>query len=223
MIAIDQLIRSSRKTVSLVVTPEGKLVVRAPLRLSKARIDELIARKTDWIARHQAKALQNAPATPLERFTDGQLFWYLGQPYPLKIVDHQQAALTFVGAFLLARRALPQAEQVFQTWYRQQAAQILAERTALLSKSSGLAYQAVKITSARTRWGSCSATDTLSFPWRLVMAPLPVIDYVVVHELVHTIERNHQKKFWETVAILAPAYQEHRQWLKSNHANLRII
>ena len=55
------------------------------------------------------------------------------------------------------------------------------------------------------------------------MAPLPVIDYVVVHELVHTVERNHQKKFWDTVAILAPAFKEHKQWLKSNSPNLRII
>ena len=67
MIAIDQLIRSSRKTVSLVVTPEGKLVVRAPLRLSKARIDELIARKTDWIARHQAKARSAGMSLPDRR------------------------------------------------------------------------------------------------------------------------------------------------------------
>jgi predicted metal-dependent hydrolase len=223
MIPIDQLIRSKRKTVSLVITPEGKLLVRAPLRLPKARIEELVNHKVDWITRHQAQARLSAPVLFTDRFADGQLFWFLGQRYVLHMIDRQRPALSFAGAFFLARPALPQAAKVFQEWYRKQAALILSERTALLSRQSGLTYQSVKITSARTRWGSCSPKNVLSFPWRLVMAPLPVIDYVVVHELVHTIEPNHQKKFWEKVSSLAPAYKEYKKWLKSNSPSLRII
>jgi predicted metal-dependent hydrolase len=222
-IPIDQLIRSSRKTLGLVVTAEGKLVVRAPQRLSRARIEEYIALKADWIARHQAQARQAKPAAPADRFTDGQRFWFLGQSYPLQVVDRLRPALTFDRGFILAQPALPQAERAFEAWYRKQAAQILAERTAVLAKKFGFSYRAVRITSARTRWGSCSSKNVLSFPWRLVMAPLPVIDYVVVHELVHTIEHNHQKKFWEKVAALAPAFKEHKQWLKSNSPSLRIL
>jgi predicted metal-dependent hydrolase len=223
MIPIDQLIRTKRKTISLVITREGKLVVRAPLRLPKSHIEELVNRKVDWITRHQAQVRQGLPTLCAARFTDGQQFWFLGQSYELEVVDRQRPVLSFDGAFYLARPALTHAEKVFQTWYRQQAAKILIERTALLSRKFGFPYQAVKITSARTRWGSCSPNNVLSFPWRLVMAPLPVIDYVVVHELVHTIERNHQKKFWEKVTTLDPAYKDHIQWLKSNSPTMLII
>jgi len=223
MIPIDQLIRSKRKTISLVITSKGKLVVRAPLRLPKTHIEELVNRKVDWITRHQAQARQRVPTLSENRFTDGQLFWFLGQSYALQVIDRQQPALIFNNAFLLARPELPQAEKIFKAWYRKQAAQILNERSAILSDKFGLHYRAVKITSARTRWGSCSPKNVLSFPWRLVMAPLPVIDYVVLHELVHTVIRNHQKKFWEKVAVLSPSYKEYKQWLKSNSPTLRII
>jgi predicted metal-dependent hydrolase len=223
MIPIDLLIRTKRKTISLAITQEGKLVVRAPLHLPKSRIEELVNRKVDWITRHQAQARLGLPTVCADRFTNGQQFLFLGQPYELEVIERQSPALSFNSAFYLARPELPHAEKVFQAWYRQQAAQILHERTALLSRKFGFYYQAVKITSARTRWGSCSPNNVMSFPWRLVMAPLPVIDYVVVHELVHTIERNHQKKFWEKVSALDPAYKDHIKWLKSNSPTLRII
>ena len=209
MISIDQLIRSKRKTVSLEITHEGKLVVRAPLHLPKSRIEELVNHKFDWITRRQAQAHQGLPIPGADRFTNGQQFWFLGQRYELTVVDHQTQPLSFAGVFYLGRQALPHAEKIFQAWYRQQANQILNERTALLSRKIGFHYQAVKITSARTRWGSCSPKKVLCFPWRLVMAPLPVIDYVVIHELVHTVEPNHQKKFWEKVTALVPDYKDH--------------
>jgi len=79
---------------------------------------------------------------------------------------------------------------------------VLSDRVAWYSKKSGIIVKQIKITSANSRWGSCSAKGTLSFPWRLVMAPVPVIDYVVIHELIHVIEKNHSKDFWDKVHVL---------------------
>ncbi len=85
-----------------------------------------------------------------------------------------------------------------------------------------LTYQRIKISSARTRWGSCSSRGTLSFTWRLVMAPLPVIDYVVIHELAHLIERNHSNRFWQQVGSMEPDYAKYRSWLKENSPRLTL-
>ncbi len=193
------------------------------MNLPKKRIEAFINQKSGWIIKHQAIAIQVKPTSSAERFTDGQNFWFLGKCYPLKIVNQPGPALFLNDAFCLSESSISQAEAVFQAWYRLQANQIINERTAEIARKSHLHYQAIKITTARSRWGSCSPKDVLSFPWRLVMAPLPVIDYVVIHELVHTVERNHQKKFWDIVARLDPGFQDHIKWLKSNSPALRIL
>ena len=105
---------------------------------------------------------------------------------------------------------------VFEKWYRARALQVLSERVNLLAARFGFRYEKLRITSARTRWGSCSSRGTLSFVWRLVMAPLEVIDYVVIHELTHLKIKNHSAQFWAEVARLMPAYKSSRDWLKKN-------
>ena len=77
-------------------------------------------------------------------------------------------------------------------------------------------FNRVFIKGQKTRWGSCSKQRNLSFNWRLVMAPLPVIDYVVAHELAHLVEMNHSRKFWALVEQIYPGYSLHRAWLKEN-------
>ncbi|MBK7452806.1 MAG: M48 family metallopeptidase [Anaerolineales bacterium] len=80
----------------------------------------------------------------------------------------------------------------------------------------------MKISSARTRWGSCSPDGTLNFTWRLVMAPLEVIDYVVIHELAHLRVKNHSSKFWDVVKAIDPQYKEKRKWLRENGGKLNL-
>ncbi len=122
-----------------------------------------------------------------KHYTEGETFLYLGQSYPLAIVTRQRPALSFNGTtFRLAKSALPKAEQVFTRWYKEQATLLLFERVLTIAGKHGFEYQKIRISSARTRWGSCSSRGTLSFTYRLVMAPLEVVDYVVLHELVHT-------------------------------------
>ena len=95
------------------------------------------------------------------------------------------------------------------------AAQLIPQRVTFYSDITGIDCKKVKITSAKKRWGSCSSRGNLNFSWRLVLAPLPVIDYVVVHELAHIIHRNHSKRFWALVKKLYPNYKTCRKWLRS--------
>jgi predicted metal-dependent hydrolase len=215
-IPIDRLVRSRRKTVAILIEPDGQLTVRAPLRLSEPRIQAFVESHADWIAKNLAR-LQAAPPVPIHRYADGETFLYLGQAYPLILVHARHPALAFDGAaFRLARSSLPKAEETFARWYKQQARLYLTERVIALAGAHAFCYQKIRISSARTRWGSCSSRGTLSFTYRLVMAPAEVLDYVVLHELVHTQIKNHSKTFWNKVAELMPDYRRRLAWLKKN-------
>lgn len=208
-----QLIRSKRKTLALVVKPDGSLLVRAPLRTPKAVIEEFIDKNRRWIEKHQAKAIAYLPPVP-RQYVRGETFPYLGTAYPLEIVEGQREPLRLDGAFKLAASRQSDAARVFEHWYREQARQVLSARVEIVARQHDFQYKGIRITSARTRWGSCSATGSLSFSWRLILAPLAVVDYVVVHELVHTVFHNHSKQFWHRVGTIIPEYQEHRRWLR---------
>ena len=215
-IPIDRLVRSRRKTVAILIDRDGRLTVRAPLRLSMPRIQEFVESHAGWIAKTLAR-LQAVSPPPAQRYADGETLLFLGQAYPLSIVPARRPALTFDGAaFQLAKSSLPGAVGIFEAWYRQQARLFLAERVPVLAKKHGFKYQKIRISSARTRWGSCSSRGTLSFTYRLIMAPAEVVDYVILHELVHTQIRNHSKTFWNKVAELMPDYKPRLAWLKKN-------
>ena len=118
--------------------------------------------------------------------------------------------------FKLSESAQPQAKSVFEAWYKNQAGTLIPERVNLYARRDKFKFNKLRISSARKRWGSCSAKRTLSFTWRLVMAPLDVIDYVVVHELCHLIRLDHSEKYWDLVAGILPDYKLKRKWLKDN-------
>ena len=218
---IDKIIRSRRRTIALVIEGDGSLIVRAPLRASEKTIRELVAQKADWVARAQAKMRQNRP--PERRFVAGEALPLMGQAHPLKIVQTQRASLAFEnGVFLLAQKAQPRAREAFQLWYKKMAAVLLPARLETLAAKHNLHPKKVRISSARTRWGSCSTSGTISLTWRLVMAPPEVIDYVIVHELAHIKVKNHSKDFWNLVADLMPDYKKHLGWLKKHGQSLDI-
>ncbi len=218
---IDQIVRSKRKSLALVIQPDGKLIVRAPLHIRKKEIEQIVWRKTDWILTQQAEMLARAKQNQPRQVAAGESFFFLGDLYPLQLVDQSQQTLAFdKSTFRLSASLLPVAAEVFKEWYRMQAQWLLAERVAYYAQQHDFHYKKVRITSATTRWGSYSTSGTLSFPWRLVMAPPEMIDYIVVHELVHTRFQNHSKDFWQGVAAIIPDYQEHRNWFKQNGGKL---
>lgn len=215
-----RLVRSRRRTLALIVERDGSLTVRAPLRLPASEIARFVDARSDWIARMRARAARSAPA--IHRYQEGETFPYLGVEYPLRLVCDGQAGLEFDGAFLLDRTLQDQGQRLFTAWYRRQARRHLEERVAHFAGAHGFAPARVRISSARTRWGSCSQKGTLSFTWRLTMAPEAIIDYVVVHELCHLREPNHSPAFWALVESILPDYRLHRSWLKQHGERLQL-
>jgi predicted metal-dependent hydrolase len=216
---INQILRSKRKTIALIIKPDGSLLVRAPLWTADKEIVKFIRNNTSWIEKKQAEARATLPMEP-KQYCAGELFLYLGNTYPLEIVKGQKKPLLLEASFQLAETAHPEAGLAFERWYRNQARHILTERVNVFASQYDLHFQGIKITSARTRWGSCSSNGSLNFSWRLILAPMEAVDYVVVHELVHTIYHNHAKRFWKKVEEILPDYRERRKWLRNNGQRL---
>ncbi|MGD0707762.1 MAG: SprT family zinc-dependent metalloprotease [Anaerolineaceae bacterium] len=219
---IDQIIYSRRKTLALIVRADGTLLVRAPQRTNRLQIVQFVESKADWVRRAQEKVKRLPSPAPAREYKPGEIFLYLGKSYRLEIVDKASAALVLKDRFYLAHKSLPTAAAVFTAWYKRRAREVLTARVQQYATRLGFKVNHVRITSAQRRWGSCSAKGTLCFTWRLVMAPPPVIDYVVVHELAHLRERNHSKRFWSLVQSFMPDYKTRQDWLKRNGATLSL-
>ncbi len=220
------LIKSKRrrKTISLHIKEGGEIVIRAPHQASKREIEEFIGEREAWVVeklteeKERRKELQKA-------FIPGEKFLYLGELYPLEIDEtgHKELPLKLsFGNFVLNRDCLEQARDLFIEWYKREAKEKIEGRVRYYSSRLNLFPRGTRITGAKSRWGSCSRDDRLSFSWRIVMAPLRVIDYILVHELVHIREKNHSGRFWDALERILPDYRERRSWLKKNGHSLSL-
>ena len=218
-IEISQIIRTRRRTLALVIQKDGALVVRAPRRASEKLIREFAEKHAYWILRKQAEVRAAVPVLEKE-FINGETFPYLGKTYTLEIIKGQRTRLILDGNFKMAETARKDAEEVFQRWYRKRAEEVIPEHVRGFAEGYAFQYQKIRIGSARTRWGSCSSKGTLSFSWRLILAPIEVVDYVVVHELCHTLVHDHSSRFWKQVERIIPNYKEYKRWLRKNGQNV---
>jgi predicted metal-dependent hydrolase len=212
------IIRSHRRTIALIVENDGSVIIRAPYRLSRTVIDKFFEDHADWIREKQNLVKLNNP--PPHRFVDGEIFYFLGKEYPLKIVTDQSVLLHLEGEFLLHEKAIPNATAIFTDWYREQAFEVIGDRLTQLARHFDINYKKFRISNARKRLGSCSNRGTLSFTWRLILAPIEVIDYIIIHELTHISIPNHSKQFWNQVKQYMPDYSIHKSWLKSHGKRL---
>ena len=158
-------------------------------------------------------------------FLPGEKFLYLGEWYPLEIqesgFEETPLKLAF-GKFILHCDPTVEARNLFSLWYKKEAKAKITERVNDYSRRFQLFPEGIKITSARLRWGSCSRDNRLSFSWRIIMASLPVIDYILIHELCHIREKNHSRKFWAYLESVFPDYKEHKHWLRENGHLLQL-
>jgi len=216
-VKIDRLFRSKRRTLALIVHSDGSLEVRAPMRLSQAEIQAFVESKAAWIDRQRAK-LDSSVSCPLRNgYANGSHLWLLGQPLAIEYTQTPARSIQVLDRRILIPAGLQaNAEAALERWYRAEARRVIQQQVDIFSQRHGLVYNGIRISAARSRWGSCGANNWLNFPYRLVMAPLVVIDYVVVHELVHTLERNHSRAFWSKVATILPEYRLACRWLKLN-------
>lgn len=208
------ILRSRRKTVSLEITPEGKVLVRAPLRCPKTYIDGFVQSKESWIRKHtllvhryqeQQKAFHPRMLEHIG-FCGTQLQVVPGERLML---DKRNLRLYMPDATV--EQLLPAMEKL----YKKEALPWLQERMDEWTKIMGISYKTLRFSTARKRWGSCSVEGDIRITWMLMMAPPEAIDYVLVHELAHRRVFNHSAAFWAVVARYMPDYPQRKQMLKS--------
>lgn len=232
-IAYSVLRKPYRRTLTIAILPDQGIKVTAPRLLAEEQIHRFVAQKKEWIIRKLAEFAAETTALAAKRYGPGHMFLFLGQARPLKILDNPlllHPEVDFDGQFLnvtiLASGDLLGEQQIrdaLVTWYQNQARELFPSRIFHFSRLMALDPQKIAVKTQRRSWGSCSyRRQAINLNWQLVMAPLPVIDYVVVHELAHLIHPNHSKKFWQKVAQFIPDYREKKRWLKDHRLAMTL-
>ncbi|MEN6483963.1 MAG: SprT family zinc-dependent metalloprotease [Syntrophobacteraceae bacterium] len=223
------VVRSARrKTVGLAVFPDGRVTVTAPHYATDEQIGKIVEKKSAWIRdRLDFFRSSAAPSAPVE-YKDGTELLLLGRRYRLKIseglarsvkIDGDSIHLSLPLHLEGSDRAARIAAQLRQ-WYGSRALEVIHGRVRIYRERLGVRIGAVKVKALRSRWGSCSSRGNLSFGWQLVMAPMKIVDYVVVHELCHILCMDHSPRFWAHVESILPDCRRRRDWLRDNGSTL---
>jgi hypothetical protein len=217
------LTTSDRKTLSIYIERNGQISVLAPQDFTSQQLDEVLEQKRGWIYKGLAE-WEDLNAIRFKReYVNGEGFLYLGRNYRLQIVVTQDKPLQLKnGYFNLSSQSLPKAEDVFKEFYRQKGNVKLRERVSYYQNKLGVKAHDVRVLELKNRWASCSEKGNLNFHWKCMMAPLTVLDYIVVHELVHLIHKNHTEAFWNEVDKLIPDHHDRKQWLKVHGAGMGL-
>jgi predicted metal-dependent hydrolase len=208
------VIRSNRKTLSVIIERDKRVIVRAPEDISEDRIMfELQKRKRLIEKKINSDQKFNNDYLPKE-FESGEQFLYLGKYYTLEINFTHEQSVYFGNGIQITAINKANAKSILLNWYKQKAIEILTPRILFFAEHIGVKRKKINITDAKYTWGTCTPSGNLNFNWRLIKAPLEVIDYIVIHELSHLRESNHSPEFWNIVGVQMPNYEEAKGWLK---------
>jgi predicted metal-dependent hydrolase len=212
------------KHVRLEVRSETGLTVVVPRSYDTRQVTHLLEAKKGWILSKLAKYEKLRPPTAEKKLRSGDIIPHLGRHLEI-VIRHNcgnadSVRLERNRLVVSLRAGKDRLNVALEQWYRRQAAEFIGRKADKLSSRLGLTYNRLIIRGQKTRWGSCSQKGNLSFNWNLMIAPEPVIDYVIIHELIHIQEMNHTKRFWKLVDKHCPRWREHKKWLKDHGAEL---
>jgi predicted metal-dependent hydrolase len=215
-----KVVFSKRKTLTITVERDRSVVVTAPEGTPNERIHQAVESRKRWLYEktHHTQKYNPLPHPPGKEMVSGESMPYLGRYYRIELVDGA-GAIRFEQKFLVPRD-LPDKSAAFREWFVARAEERILPRVAAQANHLGVVYKQAKIGQGKYRWGSCTPTDNVILNWRLIKAPMFVIDYVVVHELSHLLEQNHTPRFWNIVRAQAPGMEKARDWLQKHGALL---
>jgi predicted metal-dependent hydrolase len=211
-----RLRRARRRSIGFQIDDAG-LTVSAPRWVPLREIEAAIAEKHGWIVRKQREwgEWRERRRLPQVRFAEGGLLPFLGASLALRLGAAVTQRVDATLAVALPHAATEgQVRDAVQAWLQTEARRVLGERVALLAPRAGPRYAGWKLSSARSQWGSCTHDGVIRLSWRLAHFSLPVIDYVVAHELAHLAEMNHSPRFWHAVGQLLPGFEPAREEIR---------
>jgi len=199
------------------------LRVTLPEGLAEAKVEAFLRSRRAWVLRSLARLERLAALIPDRTLEHGTTVPVLGSLLTIHLSTGSPPRVGRLGDALIVhvrRRTRSAVRTALVGWYRAEAARVLGGIVAGLASRHGLDYRRIVIRDQKRRWGSCSSTGTLSFNWRLLLAPEGVARYLAAHELSHRAHPDHSRRFWAKVAELCPGYREQERWLKTNGVSL---
>jgi predicted metal-dependent hydrolase len=212
-----KIVRSpKRKKLTITVERDRAIIVHAPEKTSEEAVRQVVDAKRQWLLaklRHPQK-YRVKPHAPGKEVVNGESARYLGREYQIEINETASGEIEFSRVFVVPAAHQAKRREVLRNWYMAKAKEKILARVEQYALELGVKFTKVKIVDNRYRWGSCTVNENINFNWRLIKAPMFVIDYVIVHELAHLIEANHTSRFWGIVRANTPTAEKARAWLK---------
>lgn len=202
-----------RKTLGLTVDRGGELVAHVPLGTSVEELTRWINSKLLWVYRKLALKEDAAPKVHAPEYVSGEAFCYLGRRFRLKVVPAQKLPLQFDGTWFSLRRDARPAEVHFRRWYLETGTDWLQQRIEWLSQHATRKPEKIEVRDLGFRWGSCGKGGVVYFNWKALQLPVRLLDYIIMHELVHLVEGHHGPKFWQALGRAMPDWQRRKDAL----------
>ena len=237
----------NRKTLSieikppnniLVISPKGvgidrlnapnNILVISPKGVGIDRLKEVVRSKGKWILNKINEFEDVICVEKKAEFKNGEFLMYLGKEYPIEILMDNTLKYPKIkfeaDSFKITTNILDEEiiREAMTTWYKCQCRDIILKRIEIYKKKVGKKYRNMKVKDQKNKWGSCSSKGDMLFNWKLIMAPIEVIDYVVVHEMSHLVHMNHSKEFWGFVSNILSDYENQKLWLRNNGMRLNF-
>jgi len=215
-----------KKTVALQVTADV-VTIRVPKRLSDSAISQFMAKKARWIYDRQARIRRDPLNRISKQYVTGETFPYLGRAYHLLVVKDADLKAPVcrlwrgrlevrVPKGLTGETAKPAVREALIVWYQGQAVKKIAERLTVMAGELGVRPKTVAVKNQKSQWGSCSRSGAIRFNWKIMMAPIAILDYIIIHELCHLIYNHHKAPFWKKIESIIPDYRARKDWLRDH-------
>lgn len=211
-----QIVYSNRKRIAITVERDRSVVVHAPNGTSQEKIQSVVESRKLWLYEKINHAQKYPPQPVRKEFVTGETIMYLGRYYRLEITKDEHPGVRFQNRFYISRQHQAQAGQLLRDWYMARAKEKLTPKIRCFAEALGVTYNQILISDLKYRWASCTPKNNLNFNWRIIKAPIFVVDYLIVHELAHLLEPNHTPQFWNIVAVQVPRYELAKDWLRSH-------
>jgi len=205
-----------RRRVTITVERDRSVVVHAPEGTSDERIRQVVESKRQWIYEkiNHPQKYRSLPHPPGKELVSGESVLYLGRQYRIEIVETGLTEIQFAQRFLIPASKDSKRVETLREWYVRKAKEKIVPRVKRHARQLGVEVGEVRIVDNRYRWGSCTPNSNVNLNWRLIKAPMFVIDYVIIHELAHLIEANHTPRFWNIIRAQTPTMDKAKAWLR---------
>ncbi len=219
----DIKIKHSKRNKRIVVRViEGELIATVPYNISNQEVYKLLHKDKKKLEKFIQK-VSTKIREKVDVLYEGYEIQFLGKNYKIKFAENVNKPTIESDYILIENRFREQWKPIFKKWYKEQAETYFNKLLLQYSKIMGLKYSYMRLSDAKSKWGSCSRKNhRIILVWRLIMAPPWVIKYIIVHELAHIRHPNHQAEFWAFVKRFYPNYKDAEKWLKENGNNLFI-